>query len=111
MLLPHRGHRGGRDPLDDRQGRGLRLEHTEELAHPGVVALDLEKDALGVVAHESREVEALGQTEDERPEADALNDPFDADPCSHPAAGGRRRHCGLSGAEASASWTSVHSTW
>ena len=113
-LLPHRRHGPGGDPLDDGQRRRLGLQGPEELGHRAVVPLDLDEDAPGVVADEAGEVEPGGEAVDERPEADALNDPLDADPCSHPAAG-RGAHPGSGSGSTPpgprASCTSVHSTW
>ena len=107
MLLPHRRHGAGGHTFDDGQGRRFGLQRPEELGDGPVVAFDLDEDALGVVADEPDEVEPGGQTVDEGPEADALDDPLDADPCSHPAAG-RRTHPGKG---PRASCTSVHRTW
>ena len=76
--------------------RGLGAQAGEEAPDAIGVTLDLELDAALVVQHPAREIELLGEPEDERPEADALHRA--GDPHGDPPSGakrGRHRHsCG-----------------
>ena len=113
-----------RSRLDARERRRARGQSGEEALDVRGRAFDLELDAVAVVAHEPGHAVLLGQAEDRRAEADALDDAVDPHrdaPCRD------RRHGAATGssissrstcqAEACASWMRgmcserVTSTW
>ena len=63
------------DAGDARERWCLGRDRGDERGERARVALDLHDDAVRVVEHEPREPVAVSEPVDERPEADALNDP------------------------------------
>src|SRR5581483_5037930 len=65
--------------VDARQRRRFVRESSEEGVERLLVALDLDQDAAGVVAHEAAQLQARRQAEDEGTKPHALDDAFDRD--------------------------------
>ena len=77
--LPARGgHRAGVDAQHLRERGRPPLERRDEALDLVTRPLDLDLGSADVVAHEAGQAVLLGQAEDERPEPDALHDPFHA---------------------------------
>src|SRR5215204_2584892 len=82
LYVPERRERLPEDGLDHGQGRGVLLEPAHKAFEFLRSALDLDVDALSVVADHSREPVTARQGVDERPEADPLHDATDGDPAA-----------------------------
>src|SRR5919107_1077541 len=89
LYVPERRERLPEDGLDLGQGRGVLLEHARKVFELLRRALDLDADALSVVANHPREPVTARQGVDERPEANPLHDASHGDPAAH---AGRRFH-------------------
>src|SRR5262245_3715733 len=73
-----RRHLAAGDALDQREGRGLPVERGQEPGRAVALAFDLHDDAGAVVGDGASQTEPRGQSVHEGPEADALDDPLDA---------------------------------
>ena len=73
------GQRLPRHAIDLGQRRRPIGELAEEAIQMPRRPFDLDPDAAGAVADEAAQVQAPGQAVDERPKADALNNPLDGD--------------------------------
>src|SRR5215210_1261837 len=74
LLVPERREWLPEDGLDHSQGRGILLQHAHKAFEIIRRALDLDANALSVVADRPREPVPARQGVDERPEANPLND-------------------------------------